>query len=206
MTARTEQYRPSRSDLAGMWMFLVAGAIIALWAVAGSVLRIIEVLPNHDVQVPAEFAGTVAEAPIGPDGASVPVALDRATITAETLPALSLASLVIEQVVAAATVVVVVACLVMLSWSVMRGRVFSRRNTTLVTIAGFTGLLGYAAVPFFANMAANGAFARISEHTFDNVVMSVDLAPLMLLGFIAALAAVVFSIGDRMRRDTEGLV
>lgn len=206
MSSTTQQYRPSRADLVGMWAFLVAGAAIAAWAVVAAVLRIIEVLPNRDVQVPAEFVGTVAEAPIGPDGASLPVVLDRAAVTAESLPALSLASLVIEQVIAATSVVVVVACLVALSWSVMRGRVFSRRNTRLVTIAGFTGLLGYAAVPFFGNMAANGAFAEVSERTFDNVVMSVELAPFLLLAFVAALATVVFSIGDRMRRDTEGLV
>ncbi|WP_157421739.1 hypothetical protein [Agromyces sp. Leaf222] len=206
MTTTTQQYRPSRGDLAGMWAFLGAGAVIAVWAVIAAVQRIVEVLPNRDVQVPAEFAGTVAEAPIGPDGAPLPVVLDRASITAESLPTLSLASLVIEQVVAATTVVVVVTCLVLLSWSVMRGRVFSRRNTRLVTVAGFTGLLGYAAVPFFANMAANGAFAQVSERSFDNVVMAVDLVPLLLIAFIAALATVVFSIGDRMRRDTEGLV
>ncbi|SFR84406.1 hypothetical protein SAMN05428970_2988 [Agromyces sp. CF514] len=206
MSSTTQQYRPSRADLVGMGAFLVAGTVIAVWAVVAAVLRIIEVLPNRDVQVPAEFVGTVAEAPIGPDGASLPVVLDRAAVTADSLPALSLASLVIEQAIAATTVVVVVACLVALSWSVMRGRVFSRRNTRLVTIAGFTGLLGYAAVPFFGNMAANGAFAVVSERTFDNVVMSVDLAPYLLLAFVAALATVVFSIGDRLRRDTEGLV
>ena len=202
----TPLYRPSRGDLAAMWMFLAAGAAIAVGAVVSAVLRIIEVLPNRDVQVAAEFAGTVAEAPIGPGGAPLPVILDRATITAEALPTLSLVALVAEPVVAAATVIVVVTCLVMLGWSVTRGIVFSRRNTRLVTIAGFTGLLGYAAVPFLANMAANGAFAEVSDRTFDNVVIAVDLAPFFLLAFIAALAAVVFSIGERLQRDTEGLV
>jgi hypothetical protein len=206
MTTTTPLYRPSRGDLVAMWTFLVAGAAIAVGAVVSAVLRIIEVLPNRDVQVAAEFAGTVAEAPIGPDGALLPVILDRATITAETLPTLSLVALVAEPVVAAATVIVVIACLVMLGWSVTRGIVFSRRNTRLVTIAGFTGLLGCAAVPFLANMGANGAFAEVSDRTFDNVVIAVDLAPLFLLAFIAALATVVFSIGERLQRDAEGLV
>ncbi|TJZ76083.1 DUF2975 domain-containing protein [Rhodococcus oryzae] len=199
-------YRPSRSDIVGMWAFLGAGVVIAGGAVAAAVLRIIEVLPNHDVQVGARFSGTVAEAPIGPDGTALPVMLDRATITAESLPTASLVALVIEQVAAALTIVVVVTCLVILSRSVMRGQVFSRRNTRLVTTAGFTGLIGFAAVPFFGNMAANGAFAGLSDGTFDNVVMSVDLTPLILIAFIAAMAGVVFAIGDRLQRDTEGLV
>ncbi|MDQ0893315.1 hypothetical protein [Agromyces ramosus] len=206
MTTTTPLYRPSRSDLAAMWTFLAAGAVIAVAAVVSAVLRIVEVLPNRDVQVLAEFSGTAAEAPIGPGGAPLPVILDRASITAETLPTFSLVSLVAEQVVAATTVIVVITCLVRLGWSVMRGEVFSRRSTRLVTTAGFTGLFGYAAVPFLANMAANGAFAEISDNTFDNVVMAVELAPFLLLAFIAALATVVFTIGERMRRDTEGLV
>jgi hypothetical protein len=206
MTTTTPLYRPSKGDVVSMWAFLAAGAAIAVWAVVSAVLRIIEVLPNRDVQLAADFAGTVAQAPIGPDGAPLPVVLDRAIITAETLPTLSLVALVAEPVAAATTVVVVITCLVLLGWSVTRGVVFSRRNTRLVTTAGFTGLVGYAVVPFFANMAANGAFAEVSDQTFDNVVIAVDLAPFLLLAFIAALAGVVFSIGERMRRDTEGLV
>lgn len=206
MTTTTPLYRPSRGDIAAMWTFLAAGAVIAAVAVVSAVLRIIEVLPNRDVEVLAEFSGTVAEAPIGPGGAPLPVILDRASITAETLPTFSLVSLVAEQVVGAITVIVVITCLVMLARSVMRGEVFSRRSTRLVTTAGFTGLFGYAAVPFLGNMAANGAFAEISDRTFNNVVMAVELAPFLLLAFIAALASVVFSIGEKMRRDTEGLV
>ncbi|KRC60887.1 hypothetical protein ASE14_07955 [Agromyces sp. Root81] len=206
MTTTTNTYRPSRTDIVGMWAFLGAGVVIAGGAVAAAVLRIIEVLPNQDVQVAARFSDTVAEAPIGPDGAALPVILDRAMITAESLPAASLVALVIEQVVAALTIVVVVTCLVLLSRSVMRGQVFSRRNTRLVTTAGFTGLIGFAAAPFFGNMAANGAFATLSDGTFDNVVMSVELTPLILIAFVAAMAGVVFAIGDRLQRDTEGLV
>lgn len=206
MSTTTPLYRPTKGDIISMWAFLAAGVAIAVGAVVSAVLRIIEVLPNRDVQLAADFAGTVAQAPIGPDGATLPVVLDRAMITAETLPVVSFVAVVAEPVAAAATVVVVITCLVALGWSVTRGEVFSRRNTRLVTTAGFTGLFGYAAVPFLANMAANGAFAEVSDQTFDNVVIAVDLAPFLLLAFIAALAGVVFSIGDRMRRDTEGLV
>ncbi|WP_173923504.1 hypothetical protein [Agromyces sp. Marseille-P2726] len=196
----------SRSDAVSLALFMVAGAAIAVWSVVASLLRIIEVAPNRDVRVVAEFAGTPAAAPIGPGGAPLEVALDRATLTVPSLPGASWAAVIIQQVVAAATVVTVVTCLMLLCWALMRNRVFSRRNTVLVSTAGIVGTLGFAAVPFFGNMAANGAFARLSDPDFENVVMSVDLSSLIFLTFAAAMAAAVFTIGDRLRRETEGLV
>jgi hypothetical protein len=206
MSATTTIPAVKRGDAISLWIFMVAGVGIAIWAVWSAVVRIVEVLPNQDVAVPAEFAGTMADAPIGPGGAPVAIELDSAIITAPSLPAASLAALVIQQVVIAVVVVGVVVCLVWLARNVSRGIVFSRTNTVLVTTAGFTGIAGYFAVPFFGNMAANGAFAVLSDRTFDNVVISVDLFPLILLTFIAATAATVFGVGERLQRDTEGLV
>src|SRR5690606_9378722 len=88
----------------------------------------------------------------------------------------------------------------------MRGRPSSRRNTRLVGTAGIVGVLGFAAVPFFGNMGANAAFAQLSQGTFDNVIMAVDLFPFVLGAFVAALAGTVFAVGDRLRREAEGLV
>lgn len=194
------------SDALGLWIFMVAGIGIAVSATWSAVGRIIEVLPNRDVRVVAEFAGTTADAPIGVDGALLPVELERAVITAPSLPVASLWALVIQQVVFASAVVIVVACLVWLAWNLSRDAVFSRTNTVLVVTASFVGLVGYFAVPFFGNMAANGAFAVLSDRTFDNVVMSVELFPIILLAFVAALLSTVFVVGDRLRRETEGLI
>lgn len=203
---RTAPRTPSRADRIGIWAFMLAGVGIVAWAVVGAALRIAEALTARDVRVLAEFAGTPAEAPIGPDGAAATVELDRAFLFTDELPMASLVALVTAEVVFAVTVAVVVACLLLLSAATLRGQVFSRRNTRLVGTAGVVGLLGSAAVPFFGNMAANGAFARISERTFENVVMAVDLMPYVLGAFIVAIISTAFSVGERLQRDTEGLV
>jgi hypothetical protein len=195
-----------RSDAVGLWIFIAAGVGIAIWTVWSAVTRIFVVLPNGNVSVLAEFIGTHAEAPIGVDGAPVMVELDRAIITAPELPVASLWALVIQQVVFVAAVLAVVSCLVLLAHNVSRDRVFGRTNTVLVTTAGFTGLLGYFAVPFFGNMAANGAFAVLSDRTFDNAILSVDPFALILGAFVAALLSTVFAVGERLQRETEGLV
>ncbi|WP_438854022.1 hypothetical protein [Agromyces sp. M3QZ16-3] len=203
---RTQPRTPSRGDIVGIRAFMVAGVAIVAWAVVSAAIRIAEALTSGDVRVLAEFAGTPADAPIGPGGAPVAIELDRAFLLTDELPVASLVSLVAAEVAFAATITIVVACLVMLSASTLRGRVFSRRNTRLVATAGGAGLIGAAAVPFFGNMAANGAFARISDGDFDNVIMAVDLMPYVLGAFVVAIIATAFSVGERLQRDTEGLV
>lgn len=201
-----DTYKQSRGDTFGLYTFMIAGVAIAAVTTWAAVARIIEVLPNRDVTVFADFSGTIASAPIGPNGAPVDVELDTALITAESLPGASVAALVIQQIVLALTVIVVAGCLVWLCRNIVRGQVFSRTNTVLVTTAGFTALAGFALTPFFGNMGANGAFARLSDRTFNNVILAVDPFQLIMVAFVVALASTVFVVGDRMRRDTEGLV
>lgn len=198
--------RLSRADRVSMWILMAAGAAIAVATAVFAGIRIVEVLGNHDVEVLGEFAGTLAQAPIGPDGALAEVELDRAVLTVPSLPVAAVAALVLQQLAIVATIWTLVATLGLVTVSAMRGHTFSRRNTRLVGTAGVVGVLGFAAVPFFGNMGANAAFAQLSEGDFDNVVMAVDLFPLVLGAFVAALIGTVFAVGDRLRREAEGLV
>lgn len=201
-----ETYRPGRSDRVSLWAFVAVGIVIAGVTLWHAIARIVEVLPNRDVEVPGVFAGTIGQAPIGPDGAPVDVALERAVLTVPSLLDAALWALVAAQVVLAATVITVVTCLVVLIRDVTEGRIFSSGHTRLVGWAGSVGLAGYAAVPFLENMAANGGFARLSDRTFDNIVLTMDPFGLVMLAFVVAMAGTVFAVGDRLRRDTEGLV
>ncbi|MBD7958124.1 hypothetical protein H9651_10780 [Microbacterium sp. Sa4CUA7] len=207
MTITTPPKRAlSTGDRAGLLIMMIAGAALTVGTVVAAIMRIVDVLTSPSVEVFAEFAGTPAVAPIGVDGAGVEVALDTAVLTLTDLPVASLWSIIIQQVLLAVGVVTVVTCLLLLARSVLRDRVFSRGNTRLVNIAGLTALLGVAAYPFFGNMAANGAFAALSERTFDNVLMTVDFGSLFAVAFVAALASTVFLVGDRLQRETAGLV
>lgn len=193
-------------DRGALIVMMIAGAALAGWAVIAAVMRSVEVLSGGPVEVLAEFAGTPAVAPIGMEGASVDVALDTAVLSVADLPAASVGAIVIQQVLMAVAVVTVVVCLLLLARAVLRDRVFSRTNTVLVSVAGLTALVGLAAYPFFGNMAANGAFAALSDNSFDNVIMTLEPATLLFAAFIAALASTVFTVGERLQRDTEGLV
>jgi hypothetical protein len=197
----------SRGDTASFWFFVVAGVAIAIWAVVRSIANIAAAVPNRDVRVAAPFLDTVAEAPLGLDGAPVPVELTGGVITAPSLPPASLGALFIAEGLFAAVVVTVVALLLLLTSDILRGRIFSRRNTGLVSAAGVVTLVGVAGVPFFQNMVANGAIAYLSDRTFDRgAVQLIDVPSLIGIAFVAGLAGTVFAVGDRLQRDTEGLV
>ncbi|MEW1706627.1 hypothetical protein AB0230_05225 [Microbacterium sp. NPDC089190] len=197
----------SRGDTGSFLLFIVAGVAIALWAVIRSVGTIVAAAGNRDVRVPVDFLDTIAQAPIGPDGASVPVELTGAVVTAPSLPLASLWALFLAEGTFAAAVVTVVTLLLILCIGILRGGIFSRRHTRLVVAVGIVSLIAAFAVPFFQNMVANGALAWLSDRTYDRgLTQQIDLPILIVIGFVAGLSSTVFAVGDRLRRDTEGLV
>jgi len=208
VTAPRAQARTlSRGDTVGFVLFLVGGVALAVASVVQAVVDIAAVLPNRDITLLAPFAATEAQAPIGPDGASVTVQLDSASVTVASLQPAALTALIISHVVFAAAMVTVVTLLLALCFGILRGRIFSRRHTALVTAAGIVAIAGMSLVPFFHNMAVNGALARVSDGTYDRAVVgTVDVFALFAVAFVVALAGTVFAVGDRLQRDTEGLV
>lgn len=197
----------SRGDTVGFVLFLVGGVAIAVAAVVQTIIDLVRVLPNRDVTLLAPFVATEAQAPLGPDGSPVSVQLDSAAVTVASLQAPSLVALVVSHVVFAVATVTVTALLLVLCFGILRGRIFSRVHTALVTTAGLVALAGMYLVPFFHNMAVNGALALLSNGTYDRAVVgTVDVFALFTVAFVVALAGTAFAVGDRLQRDTEGLV
>lgn len=206
MTVTKRDHALSKGDVAAMWVFIAAGIVLVGATALAGVSRVVGILGGGPITVPALFAGTIAEAPIGPDGELRHLELDAALLMPDELSIAGVGALIIEQVVSILSLACVLACLIAVTISVMRGRVFNRRNTALVATAGIAGLAGIAGVPFFGNMVANDAFRSISDGTFDNVVMSVPLGQLFVLAFVVAMMTTVFTVGDRLQRETELLV
>lgn len=196
----------SRGDKAGLVAFCVAGAAIAVIFAVQTVARIFELARGTDVPVLIEFLGDRVDVPLGAGGSSIAVALDQATLTAASLPPIATVPGIIGQVIQFLTVVVVIGCLIVLSSGFFRGRIFSRRHTALVMTAGITGLFGFAAARFFENMLANATVNVVTDNAFDNAVIAVEPVPFVLAAFVLAVIGTAFTIGDRLQKETEGLV
>jgi len=196
----------SRGDRAALWFFIVAGGVIVIASAVFATRRIIELARGGAVDVPVEFIDQQVTAPLGAGGADVTIALDRAVLHTE-IPAASTVAGILAQIILFATFAVVITCLILLTRRLTTGKIFGRTSTRLVSLAGMTGLLGAAATRFFENMVANGAIAHVSDHEYSgNAILSISLFPFIVAAFAVAVICSVFVVGDRLQRETEGLV
>lgn len=195
----------SRGDVGALVGFCIAGVVIAVYFTVYSIVRIIELAGGRQVPVRVEFRGDSVDLPLS-TGGSIPVGLESGTIVAPQLPLVAVVPGIIAQVLQIITVVVVIACLILLARLTIGGRIFGRGRTAVVATAGITGLLGFSGVRFFDNMLANATVSRIADNGIDNAVLTVEPFTFILAAFVVALITTVFSIGDRLQRETEGLV
>ncbi|MFL0412082.1 hypothetical protein ACH0AH_12975 [Microbacterium paludicola] len=194
-----------RGDRFAGWFTAALAAIGGIWIVVQAALRIAEVVRGTDVPVLAPFAGEQAELPIGPGGSPVTVTVDQAVIAGNGLAPITSVSLVLEAVVVALGLLAALACLALLCINLARGIAFSRPNSRLILIGTIALLVTWAAGGLFRTMGVNGTFAAVSEHSYDNVIFAADLGPalaILALGMIGT----AFGVGERLQRDTEGLV
>src|SRR6218665_2667510 len=181
-----ETYVPTRADRIALWNLMILGAIIVVWTLVGAVIRCVELAVGSTIAVPARFVDTVVDAPIGDGGVPVAVSLDSAVLSTDWLPGASRVAGFLEQAALVGATTTVVAWLLLVSRELLRGRIFSRRNTALVATAGITGVIGAAAVPFFGNMVANGAFSYLGD--FERyAVIAIEPFPFVLAVFIVAI-------------------
>lgn len=209
----SHQNRPSRGDRWSIAAFSIAGGAIAAWIGVSAVMRIIVLAGGTNVPVTLEFVDGVADVALTDGSATVPMELDRGILVAPQLTPIAIVPGILGQLVLILTVVTVVGCLLLLARSILSGHVFSRRNSALVSIAGITGLIGFAAVRFFDNMLANATVSLMTDNRLATAVLTVEPFTWVLASFIVAVIATAFAVGDRLQREksalekeTEGLV
>lgn len=207
------QHPISRGDRWGLIAFSLAGFAIAVWSTVFVVNRIIELTRGVDVPVNVEFVDTVANVPLADGGDTVPIELDQGRLVVPELTPIGIVPGVLGQIVLLVTIFTVVGCLLLLSRSILRGQVFSRRNSRLVATASLVGLVGFSAIRFFDNMLANAAVNLATDNELDTWVISVEPFTYVLAAFVLAVIMTTFTVGDRLQREknalekeTEGLV
>ena len=206
MSPTSNSYLPSLGDRVAIILFMLAGAAIICWSGIAMVLQLVTVLSGAPLRVPATLFDVAASAPLGPGGSAVDVQLETVILTATDLSIAGTAAAAIEPVLTFLTTTIVVTCLLWLARNTLRGRIFGRGNTVLITVAGMTALVGFAVVPIFGRMVANDTLARISEGDFGGFAATVSPFPFILGAFIFAIVATAYTVGARLQRDAEGLV
>lgn len=200
-------YRPSLADRIGIKIFMIAGLGIVLWTAVGSYFGIMRVLLGEDIPVTVQPIGLRLEAPIGPDGAAVPLQVDTATVAVPQLPGSAFWLEILEQIIRFGTVATVALCLVLLARNILRGRVFGRANTALATTAGITGLTGAGTALALDGAVGGRVLVELGGSNTDGFVFMVaDPALFVIAAFAFAVILTAFTVGARLQRDTEGLI
>jgi len=188
-------------------LYLSAGIVIAAIAAggAGTVLRLIEVAPGHDIPVPVTLSHEQAALPLGPDGAAVTVDVETATVVVADPAPTTLFALwaqpIAQLLVIAATMAIAAAFMVRLA----RGRAFERGTARLAYAGGAVIVGGWFLDTVLTAIATNGALAAVSDQTYESLLFEISLGPVLAVLIIAAVG-VALQIGERLQRETEGLV
>lgn len=196
---------PSRNDAAALWVAIVLGAGAAVWTVVQAVQRIVEIAPNRDVPVPAAFADSTATMPVGPGGAEVEVVPAQVVLSVSDMPAITLWSLILAEVVYAVAVVAIIALACLIIRNIIRGHAFA--TSTVRYIGGVTLAvgLGWILSWLFTTMGANGGAAALAGERPVNTPFVIEPVVVFAIASLGALTA-AFQIGHKLQREQEGLV
>lgn len=196
--------RKHRTDL---WSTIVVAAIAAVVTVIVTAIRMLDLFAADGITATARVDGLPADLPIGPGGASVSGRLHEISFTATEIPGLSAGSYAAAIIVTGLAYLVVIGCVLRFCLNLMRGEAFTRQNTRLITTTAITILVGTALTALCNTMGANGAFASIGDWTVEpDTSVTHDYWVAMFACITLGAVAVAFRSGERLRRDTEGLV
>lgn len=203
MTTTRAPWFTSRSDLLSV---LVVGGLVIVWQAVGLIASVARIAPNSDAPVDVLLMGAPVELPLGPDGAPLAATVESATLTVSDMPiATHLAAIGAAAVPPLATIGVTV-CVLLLCRRMLAGQFFSGTITRLITAVSLLIAGGWVAWFGCSVMASNGVLALVADRALaEQITFQVSWTPILTSMAVGALAA-AFHAGEKLQRDTEGLV
>jgi hypothetical protein len=217
MSARESSQEPTpvvapwgKWDRAGIWIILGGAGLVALGALVGGTSRVVQALATGthfltlavETSLPAEAdTGTALLLRGNYESAFVAVT----NLTGETTALLTAADIL-----GVITETSVALSFVYLAWRLLKAKPFVRSLTVAFSIAGSVLALGSLIGQFLAGfgrwqVALELGPADAGTDTFWPLIMNIDPAPIAF-GFALLVVASAFYYGDRLSRETEGLV
>lgn len=195
----------AKSDRVGLYLSVVFAAIGIAIALTGAVSRLVEVAPGHDIPVLVPLAGESAQLPLGPDGAAVTATMETVTvIVADPAPA-TLFALWAQPIVIGVSWSVGLVIAAMFCVRLARAQGFARGTYRLTYLAAGVLTFGWFVGTILTHMTTNGALSAISNYTYESVNFEGSYAPAVGVLLLAAVG-VALQVGERLQRETEGLV
>ncbi|WP_065571723.1 DUF2975 domain-containing protein [Microbacterium oleivorans] len=181
---------------------IVYGVAASLAALAVATFRITEILSPEG---PAVTVG--ADAASAALGLSARTGVDAVVVRAPDLGAGGRAWMIAAVLLAALAAIVIAAALMRVALAVRRGRVFTGGATRALAAIAATLTIAVFAWPIIDGMGRQHALQSLGIR-FETLSMLdlLPLLPILLVAVAAAVLASAFAQGERLQRDTEGLV
>ncbi|RUR03525.1 hypothetical protein [Labedella endophytica] len=196
-----------RSDVFVLWLFAVLAALVGVAALVTAVTAIgglfgdaVPVTLSTVMPVPADAATGTATIVSG--------SFDRADVVVSGIDMGARFALAGSIAVSALTTAIVAASIAALCRAVLRGRPFVRSMTWLLATASITLIAGTLIAAGLDTAAMFSIVAALNPDPMDAVfpfMSEYDFGPL-LIGLVLSVVATAFQLGQKMQRDTEGLV
>ena len=196
-------------DRVGLWIMLLASALITVGTVIPAAIRIVLRLATGRFRL-----GLDASVPLPPEarGGSATIVggtFDSASLEVSGLSAGTAGLLIAGDVLAMLTQAVVALAFTYLAWRLLRRRPFLTSLTRLFVIAGSVLVIGSMSSQFLTGFGGWNVIVELTTGAlidgFWPLSMSLDLAPIGL-GFGLLLVGSAFEYSVRLGRDLEGLV
>lgn len=199
----------SRADI---WTMMVVGGVVGVMAVIGVVVSAVRAVRGEPLEVAVRSATDV---PMGElsvllgDAALGHGAITRVSVLVGGVPAWVYVVEVGLAVLLAVLMLAIAVCLVLLTRRLRQGQAFGRGNTWLVGSILIAVVLWWAATLAGSTVRFIGAFESAAIGDWQAVgltpVIDVPLTPVLVaIGLLPLVIA--FSLGERLQRDSEGLV
>jgi hypothetical protein len=202
----SQQQSPWFARPADLWSVVIVGAVAVVWNLIVLTRGVARLLPNREVDVTVLLSGVELDLPIGPGGTAVAAQVASADVPVSDLPvfvhALALGAVVVVPIATIAITLLVLA----LCRNLIAGRFFSSTATHIITAISLVIAGAWLLQLGCAVMTSNWALAQIADPAVaDAAGRPFSYTPILVSMAVGALAA-VFKAGERMQRDTEGLV
>lgn len=209
MTGPGPRPRDTAKDgqIRGILDLVVFSGLTAFAVVLAAVVRIAEVFRPEGVAVRLPLADAPATLTI--DGASAAAAYTAtdATVLVPDAGAGTLAWFTASIGVAAVAALVVLGALIRLALAFQSGRLFTRTTVRALTLIGGVLFAGSCIVMLTDALGRSGAYATLGiPYEPIGMLELVPYLPAWIAAIAVAMLAGAFERGQRMQRDTEGLV
>ena len=201
----SEVTQPDKSDRLGLYITAGAAGIGIVASIVATVARLLEVAPGHNIPVRVALDAQAVALPLGPSGAAVDTTVDVATVLVNDPSAATTFALWAEPIVAGLMWIGLFVVAALFCLRLARAQVFTTSTARLLYTGAGILTAGWVFGSFLTSMTSNGALSAISDGSYEGGAFAVSAAPVIGVWVIAAVGLAV-QVGERLQRDTRGLV